>query len=166
MKPSYLLLCLFSLTSLQQAFSQTREGVGSVSDVRFIEGSWRATAGDRSIDAVWSSPAGENIVGYVRVMKDDTVVLYELFAFEQSSEGFVANVRHFNPGLVAREDKDKPDRYSFLEAGEGWALFEKQGDAVRVRYERRSADAFAIVVGRQQEGTWVFKDFWKFDRVK
>lgn len=166
MKPSYLLLILFVITGLQQAFSQTQGKTGSISDVRFIEGSWRATAADRSIDAVWSQPAGDNIVGYVRVMKEGTVVLYELFAFEQSPEGFMAIVRHFDPGLVAREEKEKPDRYNFLEAGDGWALFEKQGDAVRVRYERRSADAFAIVVGRQQEGAWVFKDFWKFDRVK
>lgn len=166
MKRSYLFLFLFSSIGLEQAFSQTQGKTGAISDVRFIEGSWRATAGDRSIDAVWSSPAGENIVGYVRVMKEDKVVLYELFAFEQSPEGFIANVRHFNPGLIAREEKEKPDRYNFLEAGDGWALFEKQGDAVRVRYERRSEDAFAIVVGRQKEGEWVFNDFWKFDRVK
>lgn len=166
MKSSHLPLCIFLVFGLQQAFSQTESRVGSISAVRFIEGSWRAIAGDRTIDAVWSSPAGENIVGYVRVMKDNDVVLYELFAFEQSPEGFKAIVRHFNPGLFAREEKDKPDRYNFLEAGDGWALFEKQGDAVRVRYERRSADTFAIVVGRQQEGQWVFKDFWKFDRVR
>jgi hypothetical protein len=100
------------------------------------------------------------------MMKEGKVTLYELFAFEQSAEGLVAIVRHFAPGLVAREEKETPNRYNFLEAGNGWALFEKQGEATRVRYEKRSADEFAIVVGKQEGGQWVFKDFWKFNRVK
>lgn len=158
-------MCLCILSSLPQALSQTRAKAGSISDVRFIEGSWKALAGDRSIDAVWSAPAGENMVGYVRVMRDGKVMLYELFAFEQTEEGLVVMVRHFTPGLIAREEKEKPDRYQFMEAGDSHALFQKEGQDVRVRYEKRSDNEFAIVIGRPEEGNWVFKDFWKFSRV-
>lgn len=165
MKKSYLLLFLCMISSLPQAFSQTRAKAGSISDIRFIEGSWKAVAGDRSIDAVWSVPAGESMVGYVRVMKEGKVTLYEMFAFEQTEEGLVALVRHFSPGLIAREEKEKPDRYAFMEAGDSHALFQKEGQDVRVRYEKRSEDEFAIVVGRPEEGKWVFKDFWKFSRM-
>ena len=165
MKRSYLLLCLCILTTIPAAFAQTK-GKGSISDVRFITGNWRAEWGDRIVDAVWSAPSAENIVGFVRVVKEGKVTLYELFAFEQTEQGFAALVRHFNPGLIAREEKETPDRYKFLEAGDGWALFEKQGQATRVRYEKRSDDEFAIVIGRQKEGQWMFEDFWKFSRVK
>lgn len=165
MKRSHVLLCLCLLTMLPQAFAQA-QAKGSVSDLRFIEGSWKAVWGDRSIDATWSAPAGENIVGYVRVMRDNKVVLYELFAFEQTDGGLVALVRHFGPGLIAREEKETPDHYNFLEAGNGWAMFEKRGEATRVRYEKRSNNGFAIVIGKQQDGEWVFKDFWVFSRVK
>ena len=165
MKNSHLLFCFCLFTTLSQAFGQA-QGKGSIQDIRFIEGSWKAVWGDRSVDAVWSVPGGENIVGYVRVMKEGKVVLYELFAFEQTPQGFAALVRHFNPGLIAQEEKDTPDRYNFLEAGNGWALFEKQGQAMRVRYEKRSENEFAIVIGRQKDGEWVFEDFWKFTRVK
>lgn len=166
MKQSYLLFCVCLFTTLPQALAQTQGKGGSVSDVRFIEGKWKAVAGDRSIDAIWSAPAAETLVGSVRVIKENKVVLYELFAFEQTPEGLVALVRHFGPGLIGREEKDKPDRYNFLEAGNGRALFEKQGEAVRVLYERRSEDEFAIVIGKPQDGKWVFKDFWKFSREK
>lgn len=165
MKNSHLLLCFCLFTTLPQAFGQA-QGKGSINDIRFIEGSWKAIWEDRSVDAVWSVPSGENIVGYVRVMKEGKVVLYELFAFEQTPQGFAALVRHFNPGLIAREEKDTPDRYNFLEAGNGWALFEKQGQAMRVRYEKRSENDFAIVIGRQKDKEWVFEDFWKFTRVR
>lgn len=166
MTRSYLVLCLSLLIIQQPAFAQSQSKKGSISDIRFIEGSWKAVAGDRSIDAVWSKPTGESMVGYVRVMKEDKVVLYELFAFEQTKNGLVALVRHFGPGLVSWEEKENPNHYDFLEAGNGQALFEKQGEATRVRYEKRSNDEFAIVIGKQQDGVWVFKDFWKFSRVK
>lgn len=166
MKPSYLLLWLFLFTTVPGVYAQPQTKRGSVSDVNFIEGRWKADWGDRSLDANWSAPGGENIVGYVRVMKEGAVVLYELFAFEQTEQGLAALVRHFGPGLIAREEKEKPDRYNFMEAGNGWALFEKQGDALRVRYEKRGEDGFAIVLGRPQEGEWVFKDFWTFSRVR
>src|SRR5687768_5859856 len=166
MKLSYLPFYLCLIAIVTDAFAQTNKKTGSISDVGFIVGSWKAVAGDRSIDAVWSSPNGENIVGYVRVMKEGKVVLYELFAFEQTEQGLVALVRHFGPGLVSWEEKENPNHYDFLEAGNGQALFEKQGEATRVRYEKRSNDEFAIVVGKQQDGAWVFKDFWKFSRVK
>lgn len=177
---SCLLFFACLLTTLPYAFAQTSASSvsassaaetsgaarGSISDVRFVEGSWQAVAGDRSIDAVWSSPDAESMVGFVRVKKDGHVALYELFAFEQTEKGLIVSVRHFAPGLVASEEKENPNRYHFLEAGNGQALFEKQGEAVRVRYEKRSEDAFAIVIGKPQNGNWVFKDFWVFSRVK
>ena len=166
MKHAYILLLFSLFSTLPGVFAQSQAKKGSISDVRFIEGNWKAVAGDRSIDAVWSAPSGENIVGYVRVMKDGNVTLYELFAFEQTQQGLVALVRHFTPGLVASEEKEKPVHYNFLEGGNGRALFEKQGDAVRVLYEKRSENEFAIVVGKPEEGEWVFKDFWVFSRVK
>ena len=165
-RSSYLLFCLCLLTMLPLAFLHAQEKKGSISDVSFIQGSWKAVAGDRSIDAVWSVPAGEDIVGYVRVMRDGKVALYELFAFEQTEQGLVAVVRHFGPGLIAREEKEKPNLYTFLEAGDGWALFERQGEPTRVRYDKRSPDQFAIVIGKQEGTAWVFKDFWVFNRVK
>lgn len=162
MKSSHLLLCICIMTAMP-AWAQDPS---SVSAVDFIKGSWKATWGDRTIDAVWSSPAAENIVGYVRVTKDNKVVLYELFAFEKAEEGVVALVRHFGPGLVAREEKETPNLYRFLEAGDGWALFEREGEETRVKYEKRTDDGFAIVIGKPENGEWVYKDFWVFTRAK
>lgn len=160
-----MLTCLLN-SVLPDARAQSKQNTGAISDVRFIEGSWKAVTADRSIDAVWSAPVGENMVGYVRVMKDGQVALYELFAFEKTEQGLVAHVRHFRPGLIAGEEKDKPDKYTFLEATEGRAYFEKQGQETRVLYEKRSNDQFAIVVGKKENGEWAYKDFWQFSRVK
>ena len=92
--------------------------------------------------------------------------MYELFGIEQTEQGPVVFVKHFKPGLIGQEEKDRPDRYHFLEASQGRAIFEKQGDAVRVLYEKRPNDQLVIALGRQQEGKWVFKDLFTFSRVK
>lgn len=166
MKSSYLFFCMFLCATLTQAVAQKQAKTGSIADVSFVQGSWKATWGDRSVDAVWSAPGAGSIVGYVRVIRDGKVTLYEMFAFEETEQGLVVLVRHFGPGLIAREEKETPNLYKFLEAGEGWALVEQQGEDTRVRYEKRSDDEFAIVVGKPQNGEWVFKDFWVFSRVK
>jgi hypothetical protein len=139
---------------------------GSISDVGFIEGRWQATPAGRTIDAFWSAPGGNTIVGYVRVLKDGEVALYELFAFEATREGLVVLVKHFKPGLIGVEEKDKSDQYKFVESGQGRALFEKTSEPVRVLYEKRGENQFAIVIGKQENGNWVFKDFWVFSRMK
>jgi hypothetical protein len=78
----------------------------------------------------------------------------------------VALVKHFKPGLVGVEEKDKSDRYTFLEAGAGRAVFVKQGEPLRVLYEKRGDDRLVIALGREQDGKWTFKDLFDFKRVK
>ncbi|OIN60542.1 DUF6265 family protein [Arsenicibacter rosenii] len=139
---------------------------GHISDLAFIEGHWQGTHNGGPIEAVWSAPTGDNMIGFIRMMKDSKITLYELFGIEQTEQGPVVRVRHFKPGLIAQEDKDKPDHYTFVEASKGRAVFEKTGDALRVLYEKRAADQFVIALGRQQDGKWVFKDLFTFNRVK
>lgn len=167
MKQFYFLPLLLLFTHLQpEAFAQNKQKTGSLSDIAFIEGHWKASDNGKSIEAVWSAPEGDNIVGFIRMMNDGKVTLYELFAFEQTEQGPVALVKHFKPGLIGLEEKDQADRYQFLEAEKDKAVFEKQGESLRVRYEKRPGDKFAIALGKPQEGKWVYEDWWEFNRVK
>lgn len=151
---------------MPEAYAQTLPKIGSLSDIRFIAGHWQATANGNALEAFWSAPAGDNIVGFIRMMKDNKATLYEMFAFEQTPSGPVAMVKHFKPGLIGVEEKEKSDRYNFVEAGKDRAIFEKEGEPLRVLYEKRSADQFVIALGRMQEGKWVFKDLFQFSRMK
>jgi len=164
MKKNCFILIFQFAAFLPQAYSQVQQSSGSLSDLSFIQGSWVSTSKNKNIDAFWSAPTGDNIVGFVRVIKDSKAVMYELFAFEQTEKGLMALVRHFKPGLVSLEEKDKPDRYHFIKAGDGWAIFEKQGENVRVLYEERSEGEFVIALGHRQDGEWIFKDFWEFEK--
>ena len=100
------------------------------------------------------------------MMKDDKITLYELFAFEQTERGPVAMVKHFKPGLIGQEEKDKSDRYVFLEGERNRALFEKDDASIRIIYERRQSDQLVIRRGEKKDASWVFTDLFVFNRAK
>jgi hypothetical protein len=159
----FLLLLAFSLTNVSAQTSQTG---GKLADIAFIEGHWKANREGTSIEGVWSAPEGDNIVGFMRMMKESKVTLYELFAFEQTPQGLVVLVKHFKPGLIGVEDKEKSDRYTFIQAEPNRLIVEKQGEPVRILYEKRGPDRFVIALGKQQDNKWTFKDLFDFSRVK
>lgn len=155
-----LLFCFITLTT------QAQTTTGSLSDVAFMEGRWRGTFNGGPIEAAWIAPVGDNLTGFMRMMKDNKVTMYEMLIFEQTEQGPIVLVKHFKPGLVGQEEKDKSDRYKFIEAGKEKALFEKEDGSIRIIYEKRGKDQLAIQRGNQKDGKWVFADLFVFNRVK
>lgn len=155
----FLFCGLFAGTTLAQS-------KGSFSDLAFIEGHWKAVMPDgQTIEGVWLAPEGDNILGFMRMMRGGKADLYEILAYEQSDKGLVSMVKHFKPGLMGVEDKDKQDRYVFVEAGKGRAVFQKEADALRILYEKRSASQFVIARGNLEDGKYVYKDLFVFNKI-
>ncbi|MEJ2903111.1 DUF6265 family protein [Pedobacter panaciterrae] len=166
MRHTYAFLLLF-IGFLPKTFGQTQPNGGSVADVAFIQGHWKATTPEgQSIEGVWLQPEDENILGFMRMMKAGKADLYEILAYEQTEQGLVSMVKHFKPGLLGLEEKDKHDRYNFVEASKDRAIFQKEGESLRILYEKRSSNQFVIARGNLQDGKWAFKDLFVFNRTK
>ena len=165
-KISALFLLLFSLCLLPQVKAQTSPKGGSLSDISFITGHWKAKTNDRTIEGHWFAPDGNNMTGVFRMMKNGQVAMYEILAYEQGEQGLVSLVKHFNPGLIALEEKEVSDRYLFVEASKGRAVFERADGMLRILYEQKSPNEFVIARGTMQQGKWVFKNLFEFSRVK
>ena len=144
----------------------TQAQTGSLSDMSFMEGRWLGTFNGGPIEAAWIAPAGDNLTGFMRMMKDNKVTMYEMLIFEQTAQGPIVLVKHFGPGLIGREEKDISDRYKFIEAKKDQALFEKEDGTIRIIYEKRGNDQLVIQRGEQKEGKWAFKDLFVFTRVR
>jgi hypothetical protein len=159
---------VFLLISFAASTSaQTLAKPGSVADLSFIEGHWKAeTAEGQLIDGVWLAPNNGNILGFMRFMIDGKAALYEMLAYEQQDKGFVSLVKHFQPGLIGSEDKDKQDRYAFVESSKNRAIFQKEGENLRILYEKRSANQFVIARGNLQDGKYIFKELFVFNKAK
>ena len=165
---SYFLLA-FSLIAVLESHAQTPK-TGSLNDISFLDGRWKGTYNGGPIEASWTAPEGNNIAGFIRMIKDDKPSLYELFAFEQTEKGPVAHVKHFKPGMIALEEKDVSDTYNFIEAKKNQALFEKDDASVRIIYELRTQTQLVIQRGKLEEASgsvpkWTFVDLFIFKRI-
>ncbi|WP_373515096.1 DUF6265 family protein [Persicitalea sp.] len=161
--PRPYLLALFVLSLFLAIPAQAQKG--TLDDINFLEGHWLGTFNGGPIEASWSAPKGDNIVGYIRMMKDNKGTMYELFVFEQTDNGPVAMVKHFKPGMIGLEDKDKHDHYVFLSAKKNEALFEKDDASVRIIYERRKKDQLVIRRGSKKGDGWEFVDLFVFEKI-
>lgn len=159
-----IVIVILSSFSWSTAFAQTAN-TGSFKDISFIEGHWKATFNGLDVEGVWLAPETDNMVGMMRMSKDGKVNLYEILAYEQQDKGLISFVKHFKPGLLGVEEKDKQDVYTFVSSGNNWAEFEKH-DGGHIRYEKRTNDRFVISRGTQKNGKWEFADLFVFDRVK
>ena len=146
------------------AFGQTTK-TGTLNDISFLDGRWLGTYNGEPIEASWTAPAGNNIVGFIRMIKNDQPSLYEIFAFEQTDKGPVALIKHFKPGMISLEEKDVRDRYIFIEAKKNQALFAKVDVAVRFIYELRTQNQLVIQRGKMEDGKWAFVDLFVFKRI-
>ena len=168
MRSHTLLFFLFlSVCFLPAAVAQTKAQAGPLGAMQFIEGHWKATQPDGlTVEGTWLAPEGDNMLGMMRMMKDGKATMYEILSYEPSDKGLVSLVKHFKSGLIGMEEKDKQDRYNFLEAKKDQVYFEKEGGDLRILYEKRSPDQFSIMRGNQENGQWVYKDLFVFNRVK
>lgn len=155
----FLLLCLSVTLS---GYAQS----GTLADVSFMEGRWRGTFNGGPIEAAWIAPVGDNLTGFMRMMKDNKVTMYEMLVFEQTEQGPVVLVKHFRPGLVGQEEKDKSDRYRFISAAKDRALFEKEDGSIQIIYEKRGKDQLVIQRGQKKDGNWAFSDLFVFNSVR
>ncbi|MEX0681780.1 MAG: DUF6265 family protein, partial [Balneolales bacterium] len=111
---SLFVLSLLIITNIANA-----QNAGTLSDMEFISGHWEATRNGRMVEAFWTEPEGDNMVGIVRVIGEGKAVLYEMFAIEMTDTGLEVKVKHFRPGLIGVEEKDEFDHYKFLESSDG-----------------------------------------------
>ena len=157
---------LLGVTSISANAQSVKKG--TLNDINFLNGRWKGIYNGGPIEASWTAPEGNNIAGFIRMIKDNKPALYELFAFEQTEKGPVAYVKHFKPGMIALEEKEVSDTYNFIEAKKNQALFEKDDATVRIIYELRKQNQLVIQRGKLEEGAspkWTFIDLFIFDRI-
>lgn len=85
------------------------EGLTSatINDLTWLSGSWRGEKDSGVIEEQWSRPEGDAMMGMFRWVKSDGVFFYEFMTIEQNKEGLTLRIKHFNPGLIGWEEKDK-----------------------------------------------------------
>jgi hypothetical protein len=115
-----------------------------LNQLSWLSGRWRGDRKGAAIEETWSAPLGRTMIGSFRAVEGGTAKFFELLTITDEG-GVMMRIRHFDPGLVAWEEKDAPLAYRLLSSQANEAAFENVGsDPVRVIRYRRSGDRLTV----------------------
>ena len=121
----------------------------TLADVAFMAGHWvGGDPGDLS-EEVWTAPEGDSMLGMWRFVGKGKARIFEILTLTAEGEGVVLRIRHFDPKLVAKEDKAGAVELPLVARGAGEAVFEGPGSGgkgtTRLSY-RRGEDGGLVAV--------------------
>jgi hypothetical protein len=127
----------------------------SLADVAFMAGHWVGGDPGEVSEEVWSAPEGDAMMGMWRLVAKGQTRIYELLTLTAEGGGVVLRLRHFNPKLVGREEKDRPVELPLVKKGPREAVFEglehNVKGTLRLSYRQPTPDTLVGVL--EKEGT-------------
>lgn len=145
---------ILSMSALAQA------PVKDIKDLAFMSGNWQTTGVWGNMEENWSKPMGNSMMCAYRCVKDGKVVFYEFIVIEQQVSGPVMKLRHFSPGNMAWEEKDKPYEYPLMFLDDNLARFERPDKKTSLTFQRLGVDKLKVILERQdKDGKWVQDEF-------
>lgn len=128
--------------------------------LNFMTGNWVGSTSWGDMEEYWSKPMGDNMICSYRCVKNGKVVFYEFIVVEQSASGVpMMKLRHFGPGNIAKEEKDKPFEYPLAQLKGKKAVFESGDKKLKLIYERLDENQLRVVLDREKNGVWVKDEF-------
>jgi hypothetical protein len=79
----------------------------SIVDMDWISGHWSGDALGGQFEETWNPATAGEMLGMFKLIQDDKVVFYELMTIVPHEDSYVLRLKHFGPGLVGWEEKDK-----------------------------------------------------------
>lgn len=128
----------------------------TVAQLAWIAGHWVDDSDGALSEEVWTAPSADSMIGMWRYVAKGKLQIFELLSITEESSGPVFRLRHFDPRMTAREEKDKPLALALVSLKDREAAFEGPGQptgTVRLTYRRPSADVLSVTLdkdGRSQ----------------
>lgn len=155
-----LLLGILALSLTRGAAAQSTPAPAKavLTDLAWLAGHWVDDSEGNLSDETWTVPFGDSMLGMWRYVQGGKASVFELLAITAEPEGVVLRLRHFDPQLTAREDKDKPVALKLVSWMRGEARFE--GPAVgapgriAIHYRQKTPDTLSCTLekeGKAQE---------------
>lgn len=134
----------------------------SLADLAWIAGRWLDTSPGSLSEEVWTAPSGDSMLGMWRFVSGGRARIFELLTITTGEGGIALRLRHFDPLLVGREDKERPVVLKLVHRAEREAAFEGPEYAGRVRITYRRTEDEGLTVTLEKGGT---KEEFRFRRA-
>ncbi len=126
-------------------------------DLVFLSGHNRGEKDGGIIDEHWSEVGGNSLIGMFRYIQQGKVQMYEFLAIEETPEGPVLRLRHFNPGLTAWEEKDQVYSYPLISWKRGEAVFERADKGSKMIFRLTSPGTLEVALERAGKKSEIFE---------
>lgn len=125
----------------------------SPADLAWLTGNWAGLAGTASVEEYWAPLLANTLLGMFRWVENGAVRFYELEAIEQQGAHVFMRVKHFDPGLVGWEERDRAYELALVDVQDDGAIFLETGrpDPRWVVYRREGKDRLTIHFTRTGE---------------
>jgi len=147
---------LFAFTVFAQEASKPPSKV-TLDDLSFICGHNRGEMEGSIIDEHWSEVGGDTMIGMYREIRNGKAQMYEFLTIEQTAEGPVLRLRHFDPGLVGWEEKAQASSYPLASWRPNEAVFEKPDKSVRLAFRATSKETLEVTLERKGKKIEIFQ---------
>lgn len=148
MKRTVLLMLAVAMAA-SAAMAQT----ASLTNLAWMSGRWVDDSGGNFSEEIWTAPSGDSMMGMWRMVAGGKAKIFELLSIKAESDGIIMRLRHFDPRLVAREEREKPVELTLV----GWKAREArfEGPAVgasglvSLTYRRSSDDTLTCTLEKE-----------------
>lgn len=86
----------------------------TLADAAWLEGDWRGRGLGADVQDLWTAPMGGAMLGASRVVRDGTVVFYEILTLLEKDESLLLRLKHFHPDLKGWEERDETRDFRLL----------------------------------------------------
>ena len=97
------------------------------------------------------------MMGMYCYVKDGKVKMYEMMAIEQTANGPVLRLKHYNAGLQAWEEKSKVWDFPLVRFSPQDAVFETADKSIRIGYRTAGRDALIATLEEAGKKPEVFE---------
>lgn len=146
-------ICVTALLAALPAVAQQSASPGAssrkaatIQDAAWLTGRWVGTGLGGELEEVWSAPAGGQMVGHFRMLRDGKPAFYEFLLLDVAEGGLRMRLKHFNPDHTAWEDKDDWATFSPMSSGtdelafSGLRILRAGPDAITMKLSLRNGD--------------------------
>lgn len=127
----------------------------NIKDLSFMAGTWTLKHKWGDMEEFWGAPMGDNMISSYRCVKNGKVVFYEFVVIEQTNGLPVMKMRHFNPGNIGWEDKDRPLSYKLVGLTKNKAVFQSPDKLLKLSYARLNQQKMDVVLDeKDKNGVW------------
>lgn len=126
----------------------------TLDDFAWLAGRWVDDSGGNLSEEIWNAPSGDAMQGMWRYVVDGKARIYEILTISNEDGGLVMRVRHFDPKLVAREEKAAPVVLKLVSSADRTAAFEgpEPNGSTLIRLTYASPSEGALNVTLEKDG--------------